>query len=454
MKRAFGLLLLTAACGAAGGGGTTTTAHQTQSLAFRGDECRAIWHRMKDATGADLPWESADATGASAWTKGDGLDPADKRDKQALAAICFDSHAKEHVLERYLRADDRRFDFVDAALLVDECVESGRCDADPMMAGLVAWYARKLELTKLSAAGQKLEMSQEARDAFVDRSLGNAKRLEATLAKLSPAERQYAVDLPAQVHDARDAYYKGDADAYATLDRAIDRADTATATFVTIRSDAASRCGDARKCSFDPLYREASRWLAKSYDASKMPLEARAVMEGLGREHARRGTTHAQAWAAQMAYRKLHPEVKPPIAVTEEDAAPAEAGGGVEIVRGEVASFAPSHATVKVAFKDPAAWKECTDGEIDGFDGPLEQTHVVYKQTCADHPAGAKIEPFVTTPNDVAGLKPGVIVVAAVSGAGASRRGVVARVIAGDKIVQLGPDKFVSMTGDPLSGKP
>ena len=453
MKRAFGILLVTSACGALGGsGGTTTTAHQTQSLAFRGDECRAIWHRVKDASGADLPWESADASGNSAWTRGDGIEAADKRDKQALEAICFDSHGKEHVLERYLRTDDRRFDFVDAALLVDECVESGNCDADPMMAGLVAWYARKLELTKLSAAGQKLEMSQEARDAFVDRSLGNAKRLEAAIAKLSPGERQYAVDLPSQVHDARDAYYKGDADAYATLDRAIDRADTATATFVTIRSDAASRCGDAKKCNADPLYREASRWLEKSYEASKMALEARAVAEALGHEHARRGTTHAQVWAAQMAFRKIHPEVKPPIAVTEEDAS-SQGADGVEIVRGEVASFAaPSHGTVKVSFKDPAPWKECTDGEIEGFDGPLEHTRVVYKQTCADHPAGAKIDPFAAS--DVGGLKPGVVVVATVSGAGASRRGVVARVISGDKIIQLGPDKFVSVTGDPLSGKP
>jgi len=135
-----------------------------------------------------------------------------------------------------------------------------------MTAGLVAWYARKLELTKLSAAGQKLEISQEARDAFVDRSLGNAKRLEASIAKLSPAERQYAVDLPAQVHGARDTYYKGDADAYATLDRAIERSDASPATLLTIRSDAASRCGDAKKCATDPLYREASRWLAKSYN--------------------------------------------------------------------------------------------------------------------------------------------------------------------------------------------
>ncbi|HEY2369583.1 MAG TPA: hypothetical protein VGH87_24460, partial [Polyangiaceae bacterium] len=74
--------------------------------------------------------------------------------------------------------------------------------------------------------------------------------------------------------------------------------------------------------------------------------------------------------------------------------------------------------------------------------------------TCTDHPAGPKIEPFVAAAGDVAAIKSGAIVIAAVSGTGAARRGVVARVMARDKIVQLGPDKFVSVTGDPLSGKP
>jgi hypothetical protein len=453
MRAAWLAVLVTAACGGAGGG-TTTTAHQTQSLAFRGDECRTIWHRLKDASGADLPWESADASGNSAWTKGEGIEADAKREKQALEAICFDSHAKDQTVERYLRTDDRRFDFVAAALLVDECVESGRCDADPMMAGLVAWYARKLELTKLAAAGQKLDVSQEARDAFVDRSLGNAKRLEAALAKLSPGERQYAVDLPMQVHAARDARYKADADAYATLDRAIDRSDAATATFVTIRSDAASRCGDANKCSFDPLYREASRWLEKAYEKANMAVEARAVTLALGHQHARRGTAQAQVWSAQMAFRKLHPEVKAPIAITEEDAPIADTPD-VQAVRGEIASLAQSHGAVKITLKDPAPWKECADGDIDGFEGALEETRVVYKQVCTDHPAGPKVEPFVTDARDIATAnKPGAIVVAAVSPSRVNHPAVIARVIVGDKIVQLGPDKFVTVSGDPLSGKP
>jgi hypothetical protein len=454
MRRAFGILLVTTACGALGGGGSaTTTAHQTQSLAFRGDECRTVWHRMKDASGTDLEWTASDASGNSAWTRGEGID-GDKREKRALQAMCFDALGKEAVVQRYLRTDDRRFDDVDAAILVDECVESGKCDADPMVAGLVAWYARKLELTKLSAAGQKLDMSQEARDAFVDRSLGNVKRLEAAIARLSAGERQYAVDLPKQVHDARDAYYTADADEYTTLDRTLERIESSSASLLTIRSDAAARCGDAKKCEYDPLYRETSRWLAKAYELSKMPLEARAVTLTLGREHARRGTTPAQVWAAQMAFRKIHPEVKPPVAVTEEDA-PVPETTDVVVVRGELAPLSPpAHGTAKLAFKDPAPYKDCTDGDIEGFEGPLEETHVLYKQTCTDHPAGAKIEPFVVAASDVATLKPGAIVIAAVSGTGAARRGVVARVMAGDKIVQLGPDKFVSVTGDPLSGKP
>jgi hypothetical protein len=216
----------------------------------------------------------------------------------------------------------------------------------------------------------------------------------------------------------------------------------------------ATRCGDAKKCGNDPLYREVSRWLAKSYDASKMMLEARAVGAALGHEHARRGMVQAQVWAAQMAYRKIHPEVKAPIAITEEDETPG-ANDGVEIVRGEIATIAPpSHGAVKITFKDSTPWKQCTEADIEGFEGATDETRVVYKQNCVDHPAGSKIEPFVALPNDVLGLKPGTVIVAAVSGAGDARRGIVAQVIAGDKVIQLGPDKFRDMNADPLSTKP
>jgi len=421
--RRLGILLVTSACGVFGGG---ATAPHAPSVAFRGDECRG------------LP---------------QALEASEKLEKQALEAICADSLSKEDTVARYLHTDDRRFDPVASALLVDECVESGKCDGDgdPMLAGLVGWYAGKLELVKLSAAVQKLDLSQNARDAFVDRSLSNAKRLAAALAKLPPAEQAYAVDLPKRVHDARDAYYQSNADEYATLDRVVDRLDGASASLLSLRSEVAPRCGDARKCLSDPLYREVSRWLAKSYALSKMPLEAAAVAAALDRQHARRGTAQAQVWAAQMAYRKLHPDVKPPIAITEEDAAPDD---GAEIARGEIASIAPpAHGAAKVTFKDPAPRKQCTDGDIDGFDGALEQTRVLYKQNCAEAPAGARPEPFAALPSEVAGLKPGMNVVAAVSGTGPSRRGVVARVMAGDQIIQLGPDRFVSATGDPLSGK-
>lgn len=91
---------------------------------------------------------------------------------------------------------------------------------------------------------------------------------------------------------------------------------------------------------------------------------------------------------------------------------------------------------------------------IDGFDGPIEQTRVLYKHNCAENPPGAKVEPFAVASIEVGGVKPGQTLVAAVSGVGAARRGVSAQVLAGDDIVQLGPDKLTPASGDPLEAQP
>jgi hypothetical protein len=450
----FFLVFASSACGALGAGGTTaTTAHSTQSVAFRGEECHGVWKRPKDAKGAELPWDSADASGNAAWAKGEAIHDG-KKEEQVVEAICFDTFGHEDTFKRYLHTDDRRFDQTEAALLVDECVESGKCTSDEMMAGVVAWYAHELELTKLSAASKKLEISQEARDAFVDRSLNNVKAIDAYLATLTPAARAYAVDLPKAAHDARATYYKANADEYTTLDRILERMDRASASLLTIRSDVAVRCLDPKKCNSDPLYREVSRWLVKAYDASKMTLEAHAAELALGHGHARRGTIQAQIWAAQSAFRKLHPEVKAPIPVTEEDDTPEATDAGIEIVRGEVVAIKQEHGTSKLTFKDPTPWKRCDDTDIDNFDGPVEQTHVLYKQNCAENPAGAKIVPFIVATADVTNVKPGAIIIAAVTGPAATRHGIVGQVWVGDKLVQLGPDKFTTTSGDPLKGQP
>ena len=119
-----------------------------------------------------------------------------------------------------------------------------------------------------------------------------------------------------------------------------------------------------------------------------------------------------------------------------------------------VASITPAAArTSKVTFKDAAPAKRCEDTtDIESFDGAIESTRVIYKQACADATA-AKIAPFAASSTEVAKIKPGEIVIALVATASAPatpRRGVIVRVLAGDKIVQLGPDRFVATTGDPL----
>jgi len=188
---------------------------------------------------------------------------------------------------------------------------------------------------------------------------------------------------------------------------------------------------------------------------SNRAADAKTVELELGPVHAGRGTAASQIWASQMAFRKLHPEVKPPAPVTEE--APDETTSvTADMVRGEVASVASvGHSTSKVTLKDPTPTKRCDEtGEIDGFDGAIEQTHVLYKSTCTDVPAGPKVAPFNAADVEVSGLKPGAVVLAVVTGAGPPRKGAIAQVIVGDKIVQLGPDRFVATTGDPLKGQP
>ena len=45
-------------------------------------------------------------------------------------------------------------------------------------------------------------------------------------------------------------------------------------------------------------------------------------------------------------------------------------------------------------------------------------------------------------------------IVAAVTGPAATRHGIVGQVWVGDKLVQLGPDKFTTTSGDPFKGQP
>ncbi len=454
--RAIAWLVVCCACGGAGASTTNSTnATPTRSLAFKGDECRTVWQHPKDAKGTDLPWESTEGVGGAAWAKGPGLGD-DPKEKLVLELVCFDAIAAQSdaSFKRYVRFDDRRFDPNEAAILIDECVESGTCTSDEVMAGLLVWYGHDLPETRLSAASKKLEMSQEARDAFVDRTLSNVAKLDAFLATLTPAQRAYVADIPKSIHDARAAYTKAHNDEYARLDRILDKPDATSLT--VLRSDLAAQCGSPQKCSYDPAYREVSRLLVHFLLTTNRAAEAKTVALAVGAVHGGRGRAASQVWASQTAYRKLHPEVKAPAPVTEE--APDETASvtTVEVVRGELGSIASvGHGSSKVTLKDPAPSKRCEEtADIEGFDGAIEQTHVLYKSTCADTQAGPKVAPFVVPDVEVSGIKPGAVVLAVVTGTGNARKGGIAQVIVGDKIVQLGPDRFVATTGDPLKGQP
>jgi hypothetical protein len=224
-----------------------------------------------------------------------------------------------------------------------------------------------------------------------------------------------------------------------------------------LRSDAAARCGTPQKCSFDPLYREVTRTLVHTLATNKLPLEAKAAALSVGTVHAGRGTAAGQVWASQMAYRKLHPEVKEPAPMTEEaaDETAALDATGIDTVRGEVAS--PSGHTkgmTTIAFKDPMASKHCDEtGDIDSFDGAIEQTRIIYKQNCTNA-APPKVQPIAVPDAEATSIKPGMTVVAVVQSSSKERKAEIVSVWQGDKLIQLGPDKFLQASGDPLKGQP
>lgn len=463
MRKIIGLacvLVWSVTCGgAAGGGGSTNaTGAMTPSIAYKGDECHAYWQRPKDADGKDLPWTSGKGVNGPQWAKGAALVEG-PNEKVIAQLVCFDAIASDETIKRHTRFDDRRFDVLSAAILVDECVESGTCTTDDRVAGLVTWYAHSLDQTKLSAASKKLEGSQELKDAFVDRTVANISKLDAFTATLTPAQRAYDVDLPNTVHETRAAYYKTRDDAYGKLERLQDKVDHTTGKAVepsiftsiaTLRTDAIAQCKDAAQCLEDPMFADTSRALIRAYLMAEMPFEAKTQLQLMGTSHYNRSTVASQIWISQSAYRTLHPDAKAPIEITEEGPDPtAAASAQIQLVRGEVASItADKGGMSRVVLKDAAAAKVCSDtAEVDKFDGTsLESMRIIYKQSCVDSPA-TKNAPLLVSTVEVAKIKPGALVVATTNGT----KGAIVRVVVGDKVVQLGADRLANTSGDPLT---
>src|SRR5271165_5000301 len=99
---------LVVACGGAGGvsGTQATSAQAAHSLAYKGEECHAVWQRPKDASGADLPWTDTSGPSGAAWAKGSGVHDG-TNEKQIMDLICFDALADDQTIKRHIAFDDR-----------------------------------------------------------------------------------------------------------------------------------------------------------------------------------------------------------------------------------------------------------------------------------------------------------------------------------------------------------
>jgi len=223
---------------------------------------------------------------------------------------------------------------------------------------------------------------------------------------------------------------------------------------VAAPGEAVVRCPDAAQCERDPLFLDVTRALLRAHLLADEAFEAKAEWEILGK-HGARGSIASQIWTTQSEFRQRHADVKAPLEATEEMADPTTAPPDpVERVRGELASVAPGPGGMsKVTFKDPAATaptaQACEDSAtVDKYDALGGQVRPVYKQDCKEAPKPAKVAPILVKAAEVAKAKPGETIVALITGP--TRRGAVLRVLAGDKVVQLGQDRLGATSGDPL----
>ncbi len=187
------------------------------------------------------------------------------------------------VQRRHKKFDDRHPDMLAAAYNVIDC--SRECDAFPLAMGVSSYYAGILDKAALTKQIAPLELSADAKSAFVDAAIDAKQKVLAAAAKLDPRREHMYVETVASVVKERNAYFEAHRDLYSRLDALEAQAKTARAAakapadlvdgLQKLRAEYFSTC-KSDECRFDPFVIETTRQLVLLYIAAGDELGARA----------------------------------------------------------------------------------------------------------------------------------------------------------------------------------
>ena len=399
----------------------------------------------------------------------DGRTKDAMREHQVLEIVCYHPATRGGVAPRdsalvadHVGFDDRRFDHLQAALMVAECDVMGWCraDADRVALGMTSLYAQRVDAKKLAAAVEALQLAPDAKQAFLARYADAQQRVAAQAAALDPRRRELYVATPKKAMDARRAYFAKHADLYKKLDALLARSaalqdagatDGAAADgklveeIVALRGAYVARAkGEAVR--FDPFFTEATRELVVLHVLAGDELAALAEASLVEEEGADRYGYAASIYAAQVqalreeraAWEKYaalqrdgaSPAVlkakfgkHPPLQVDADVAWYARDGfasvsaaldrDGFTSAGGTVRALTPHANGVRVSFADEVTQYDDADCvETDKVDYIASDGRIVYRQVCKNHrtrTVRTKVDPVVVPRADAAGLRPGEI---------------------------------------------
>ncbi len=300
------------------GGGPKTAAGAYDGAACDGDDLHVTMGgrpaplRKSHERGFDQ------AAGGYVYSSRGGRYAEDPREQQVLQIICFHPIGRGGVAARdsamvtdHMAFDDRRFDSLQAALMVGECDVMGHCRAgtDRVALGLMSLYAGKIDEPALAKQVEALALPQDAKGYFLARTKEARARVAAEAASLDPRRKHLYIEVPRAAMTARAALFKKHAPLYKKLDALLARSAVVQAggdgdaklvdELVALRGELMARC-TGEDCRFHPLFTEITREVVVLHVLGRNELAALAEANLLNEEGADRNGFASSIYSAQV----------------------------------------------------------------------------------------------------------------------------------------------------------